>query len=197
MYLHPPAHLRLGHNRTVDWSLRDFFFFNKPLLVHFEKLWSPPPFLFFVFFYVFFFNLRASFKTLGSHNNTKATTTPPFCHGMLGLHHRAGRRASRLRWMQWNKKEKGGEKKEIWANVHGLRGSRWGETRKLDSNVNRPKEEKKRKKIILKNCTCKHHTFTESKTRGENTKLHTVYSTSPCTELQSFISAGEATIKII
>ena len=36
-----------------------------------------------------------------------------------------------------------------------------------------PDKDAKKKKVSFKNCTCKHHTFTESKTRGGNTKLHT------------------------
>lgn len=50
----PPAHLRLGHNRTVDWSLRDFFFLINLCWSTLRSCEAPLLFCF-LFFFMFFF----------------------------------------------------------------------------------------------------------------------------------------------
>lgn len=168
MYLRPTV-LHLGHDNIWKQLIKVILILDKSLLVHFEKLWSSR-----------LLNINL-FKML------EATTTPSRPQPVVTAHSdhvTEESKRSHLHLMQWN------DKRKISGQMYTDQGNWWGKEREKKNCLNKTQKQTKTQSI-LKNCTCKHHTFTESKTRGEKYKASHRFTVQPPAQSYSLWSVQE------
>lgn len=170
MSLHPTI-LRLGHNRILKQLTKVTLIHNKSLLVHFEKLWSSRL-------------LNITFLNAGSLHNAEPTSAG--CHSTLTVWP-SSQRGHVCTWC--NETTEG----KYLGKCTQIKGE-WGvKNKKYLDKMQKPKQRKEFWKTVHVNITLS----LSPKPEGKIQSFTQVYSTTPCTELQSDIAAGEATSQII
>lgn len=171
MYLHP-TNLHLGHNSFLKPLIEVVLILDKLCWSTLRSCEAP---------FFFFFYLRLPFKML------EATTTPSRPQPVVTAHSDHVTKVVKevTSALDAMKQQKG---KYLGKNVHRFRV--WGEE-ELNRLI------KTQKKGFWKTVHVNITLSLSPKPEGKIQSFTQVYSTTSCTELQSFISAGEATIEII